>query len=394
MFRKRSIRILGVISLSCAACGSAWAQAPATPTPTLWSFLGIPQAAKHLHETIPNRFGKHPGLEKKPPLKPLAAAENLKSEVPAIKKAAEMKQAEDMKAQKIKAVKYLASIGCGCYNKDGSITDALVGALDDCTEEVRYETVLAILEGAKGGACASCSQKSCCSKSLTKKLSDMAYERDDEGCYLEPSARIREAAVKALCTCCPNRGPQEYLAPIMEPVAPTPAVPGEEVPREGPAVEAPAPLKTTSIPSPARETTIITSKPSFIPRGSLRNASHEISAVAPIVTPEQATIQTYDSLSARIVKAEVAASVVATSGSIRRIDREQGLVEVRLDHGGELPVGHGMEAYHEFTLSGKRFVGKLEVVSCSPGLAHAKPIFGSSLAKFASGDTIRISHQH
>ena len=70
MFRKRSIRILGVISLSCAACGSAWAQAPATPPPTLWSFLGIPQAAKHLHETIPNRFGKHPGLEKKPPVKP------------------------------------------------------------------------------------------------------------------------------------------------------------------------------------------------------------------------------------------------------------------------------------------------------------------------------------
>ena len=58
------------------------------------------------------------------------------------------------------------------------------------------------------------------------------------------------------------------------------------------------------MPRPSRETTIITAKPSFIPRGSLRNASHEISAVAPIVTPEQATVQTYDSLSARIVMLE------------------------------------------------------------------------------------------
>jgi len=49
----------------------------------------------------------------------------LKSKNELIKRAAEIKQLEDMKPQKIKAAQYLASIGCGCYNKDKSITKAL-----------------------------------------------------------------------------------------------------------------------------------------------------------------------------------------------------------------------------------------------------------------------------
>ena len=177
------------------------------PRNTLWSFLGIPQAAQAGHGALFNRKGNHPALEKKPPLKGLADAANLKSDVPAIKKAAEIKKAEDLKPQKIKAVKYLAQIGCGCYDTDGSVTDALVAAMDDCTEEVRLATVEAIAEAASGQCCSHCGATCCCNEKISEQLFKMAYELDDEGCYLEKSTRVRQAAVRALAVCCPGRGP-------------------------------------------------------------------------------------------------------------------------------------------------------------------------------------------
>src|SRR5687767_12439154 len=80
---------------------------PPPPSPTIWSFLGIPQGMYKIHGHLVNRRGNLPKLEKKPPLKALADVANLKSEVPAIKAAAEIKQAEDLKPQKVKAIKYL-----------------------------------------------------------------------------------------------------------------------------------------------------------------------------------------------------------------------------------------------------------------------------------------------
>jgi hypothetical protein len=83
------------------------AQLPPPPPPptTLWSFLGIPQGYRYVRDNAFNRSGNRPGLERKPPLKAIADPSNLKSDNPAIKKAAEIKQAEDQKKQKIKAVK-------------------------------------------------------------------------------------------------------------------------------------------------------------------------------------------------------------------------------------------------------------------------------------------------
>lgn len=189
---------------------------------TIWSFLGIPQGYRKVHGAMFNRRGNFPGLEKKPPLKPIADAANLESDNPLLKNAAKIKQAEDLKKQKIKAVKYLATIGCGCYNKNGEVTEALMAGLNDCTPEVRLATVNAIAEAAQDGACGSCSEKSCCTEELTKKLADLAYERNDEGCWLEPSEEVREAAKQALRICCPGRGPivEEYIDPV-DPVDPT-----------------------------------------------------------------------------------------------------------------------------------------------------------------------------
>jgi hypothetical protein len=233
------IRRLTWLSVALWVSGSAntlWAQLPVTPVPpptTIWSFLGIPQAMRGMRDGMSNKFGNHPALERKPPLKALADPANLKSDVPAIKAAAEIKQAEDLKPQKIKAVKYLAKVGCGCYDKDGKVTAALVAAMDDCTEDVRRAAVEAITEGAQGECCSACNQKSCCNEKVTEQLAKLAYERDDQGCYVEPSERIRQAAIQALRVCCPNTGP---------PAEPTPLGPGEIESSEGPGrIESTAP---------------------------------------------------------------------------------------------------------------------------------------------------------
>ena len=84
----------------------------------------------------------------KPPLLSIADPKNMQSDVPAIKKAAKVKAAEDQAPQKMKALKYLARVGCGCYDKDGEVTAAFL-ALDDCTEEVRFQAAINIMDAAK-----------------------------------------------------------------------------------------------------------------------------------------------------------------------------------------------------------------------------------------------------
>ena len=232
-----NLRVLGSVCLTIVAFAAqdSLAQVPSAPpaSPTVWSSLGIPQGIQKLKGAMINRRGKHPKLEPKAARKALADPANLASDVPVLKKAAEIKIAEDLKPQKIKAIRYLTSIGCGCYDTDGSITEALVAASDDCTEDVRLVTVESIAEAASGKCCANCGLQCCCKEAIVKRLAQMAYERDDTGCYLEPSQRVREAAARALRICCPSSAPVETL--VEEPEAP-PVVPREGAPapkREG-----------------------------------------------------------------------------------------------------------------------------------------------------------------
>lgn len=200
--------------------------------------MGIPQGFQRVRDVLTNRRGNRPGLERRDPLKRIADPENLESENPAIKKAAEVKKAEDMKAQKIKAIKYLAKIGCGCYDKDGEVTAALLAAMDDCTPDVREAAIEAVEDAAGCECCKQCGSKSCCNEEITAKLSEIAYEKDDTGCSLEPNADVRRAAARALCKCCPGGPPmgpieEETADPDTDPDAepipvPEPGVQGEE----------------------------------------------------------------------------------------------------------------------------------------------------------------------
>jgi hypothetical protein len=185
----------------------------AAPPMTLWRFLGIPQGASRLGGAALNRRGNLPGLEPKPPLKALADPANLVSDSKMLKKAGLIKQQEDLKKQKIKALKYLATIGCGCYNrnpKEPTVQEAFIEGLKDCTEEVRYQAAKQLANAAES-KCEYCSKNCCCDANVMQVLSDIAVGRDENGCFNEPSARVREAACEALMAC--RRSVPVYPAP-------------------------------------------------------------------------------------------------------------------------------------------------------------------------------------
>lgn len=257
--------------------------APVAAPQTFWNWMGVP---KNPLAGCINRGGNFPECEKKPALKAIADPANLQSDNPAIKKAAEIKAQEDLAAQKIKALKYLATIGCGgCYE---GVDKAIAAALDDCTEAVRYEAVKTILAASAcgqsdcvkkcvrktktckeamcdcwvgcmkktcatmhlmcgkpgpdgvtlkskcpgygcgaGGQCqpgrCACGDGNCCTSEILNKLSTMAFEKDDRGCWKEPSPRVRAMARQALRACGPNIRPYtEAVMPVPEEVPATP----------------------------------------------------------------------------------------------------------------------------------------------------------------------------
>ena len=187
---------------------------PCCPHQTLWQFLGVTGGVHLLGgiiERIRNRLGSiFPGLESTPPLVAITDPSMAASSNPAEAAAAGAKADEDAAPQKIKAIRYLATLGCaGCYP---GIEDALLESLDDCTEAVRYEAAKALRE-LSGKPCALCKTKSCCSPKVLKKL-DEVVNKMEKGCYKESSARVRREARLAMQGCggtppAPTTTPQE-----------------------------------------------------------------------------------------------------------------------------------------------------------------------------------------
>jgi len=233
------VRLLREICVIMWLCGAMWlVAAPAhgqAPPPTLSSFLGI-------------------GADQQ-------------SSDPAIQAAAKAKAAKHKICKKKAAIQYLA--GMGCSPEHPEVGAALLAAMSDPDEPVRYEAVKAVLQTAaecqspeqkkaarkalgmseslcdakkkcekkicecidvlcgkappkehkhkklkdmfkpqQDPACdpkADCPQGNgrgpCCSPDMRAKLMQLAYGRDEKGCFLEPSARVREVAELALKAC-------------------------------------------------------------------------------------------------------------------------------------------------------------------------------------------------
>ena len=249
----------------------------AGPPPTLPDFLGINQCKQHtaqsfgalsnfVHRLFPMLDTAFPGAEGPPPVQPISSPANLESPSPAVAAAAKIKQEEDQAQQKILALNYLATIGCGgCYPE---VEDAFLAAMGDCTEEVRYAAVKAIKEAA-GQPCTFCKSGACCSPDVRRKLTELSDKSGDDCCLIEPSARIRRLARIALANC-----GHQNLEPTPDIEGPVPtddweALPLSEGPREftaetaeaEPAAFADTPVATTEAPVQAAEPVASTDKP-------------------------------------------------------------------------------------------------------------------------------------
>jgi hypothetical protein len=213
-----------------------------TSTPTLWSFLGIKSDEESTN--------------------------------PAIKAAAKAKAAKHKICKKKAAIKYLAGLGCSAEHPE--VAPALIAAMSDPDEPVRYEAVKAVYQTA--GMCQSRKQAKalskgisfseqcgdlkkkvekefcdtldrlcgkappkvhkhklkdhfkkmigqeeceepwkqdcpkglgpgpCCSDDMRAKLLKVAYGRDDKGCFVESSVRVRDMAERALKACAACNG--------------------------------------------------------------------------------------------------------------------------------------------------------------------------------------------
>ncbi|MCE9527090.1 MAG: hypothetical protein K8R36_13670 [Planctomycetales bacterium] len=430
---------VGLLALSIAV-GPIQAQ-DVKPPATLWTFLGFPPSHT-IKDNFTNRNGNHPGLERKPPRLAIADPKNLKSPVPAIKKAAEVKAQEDLAPQKIKAIKYLASIGCGCYNRDGGITDALLAALDDCTETVRLAAADAIASAGGGDSCENCGQHPCCTKEINERLMKMAYEMDKDGCPIEPSDRVRRAAARALLACPPQdvlKDPIRELPPGEREVPPEPIPPAP-----APALRATAPRTPTPAPPPAelplapaaeetgkedaaledaqthkakieaarkelapkrefraQESSAQEARP--LPKSSRRTAQLGLLQATPVATHRQSELEPPANLpedsetTQRLPPIVDASSMVierpapiVNKGTVEYIDFQQRLVVVRTSSEGQLPVGATVQASHRF-LTGPAVVGQLRVVASEPGTATLQPINGMQVAKVVHGDQVTVS---
>lgn len=333
---------------------------PAAPA-TLWSFMGIPQGMNKVHGALFNRRGGHPFLEKKPPLKSIADPANLAAENPAIKRAAQVKQEEDLKPQKIKAIKYLAKVGCGCYDKDGSISKAMVAAMDDCTEDVRLAAVEAINTAGRGEQCENCKQKSCCNEEVVKKLAEIVYERDEHGCYKEPSERVRKAAEEAMAACCTGRGPLviENATPEPEQGEPRPDVPADVPPPPAQAGQ-----------SELRDARFVSSRRT----AHLHAAAGDRAAALGDSSRDLPNVPR------------------PTSGGLTiLVDVANQQARVVLPGSETLPVGTRLAVYD--ATDGQRLLGELEVQGLQQGSLVVRPAKGLDLASIGPGTIVRRAQQ-
>lgn len=230
---------------------------PQLPHPNLIDFLGLKQIGGFVDKTFREIGRVVGGLFPKlttslaslepPPLPPSLTdpANMAEGAPPTAAAAASVKQQEDAAAQKIQAIKYLATIGCN--NKYPEIEASYLEALNDPTEEVRLAAAVA-LRSSSSGACKTCQASSCCSPAIRAVLDKIANEYDETGCPYEPSSKVRREARLALRKCGGPGPPLELEPPIEGPIPAEEELPVTRVEEPtAPAIAERRPTKTVSL---------------------------------------------------------------------------------------------------------------------------------------------------
>lgn len=369
-------------TVSTAQVGAALPAGMAAPPMTLWRFLGVPQGLSRIGGATLNRRGNLPGLEPKPPLKALADPANLLADNKAIKTAAQIKKEEDLAKQKIKAIKYLAKIGCGCYP---GVKEALMEALEDCTEKVRYEAAKQIGNAAEN-KCETCSKTCCCDAEMMQALWDVANKRDANNCFVEPSERVREAACEALLAC--RRAVPVYPGP---PGGLPPLPPGETIPDRVP----PGETVPDSIPPGANETrgekdtdALLSEIFGISPGKGGRQT--KVSSHVRLSTPVSATTKnSATDLAASFPQVSAEAKRkpgMLLSGRVVAVDYKTSTVDLEFEGKRQPTVGSRFSLHHDYALE-TLHLGEVEVVYLAKqGRAIARPLGKLDMLKVGKGD--------
>lgn len=385
----------------------AFAQAVKGPA-TIWRFLGIPQGVNKVTDALVNRRGNVPRLERKPPLKQIADPENLESDNPAIKAAAQVKRDEDLAKQKIKAIKYLAKIGCGCYDDkyDPGPKKALMESLDDCTEKVRYAAAKAIGRAAEN-KCDCCGQTCCCDEAMEAKLFDVAYGRsEDNCCWKESSDRVREAAKEALCLCCAankDRGGVSQgmegdteVTPETTPNGDTPETTGGSdegaSPDDQPPADDAAPPTAYFYQRRSRKHSRTTREATPV---KLRRGSENVELLPALDSNDDNRHTRLDRVKSTPVSAtrgkqarsQPQGPVGLVEGTIIKLDARSGLVSLSLRSDEKLSAGTRIKVNHQYALE-LTCLGELEVVGHKGSLTMAKPVGSLTLGELSRGDEV------
>ena len=141
------------------------------------------------------------------PVKPPASAGEVAGKLAAQTSPAKIKA-------KVKAIRFLGQQDCLCYPE---VVDALVEALNDCAEEVRYEALLALRNGCTRGFCKACiggklppNYLGCdccaCQDKVLARLSRLLLDRNVNGTLKECSKRVRKLAAQMIQECIKARG--------------------------------------------------------------------------------------------------------------------------------------------------------------------------------------------
>jgi hypothetical protein len=231
----------------------------------------------------------------------------------------------------------------------------------------------------------------------------MAYQRDEHGCYVEPSQRVRQAAAQALAICCPNTGPVA-VETIEAPKPVEEGTNGELIPPvdeegsegEGSSTEGDDGETAANLPPVVNSRLLLAlpSEPAALPYPQA--APEDTSSSMPPI-PELPVTQSAAPVAAPVV-APVVAPLVDAAAAVRGVivatQPERQLAHVHfVDRGHKVPVGTRLFVSRQ-TEGGRQLIGQVEVEQSFDGASHVRAIGTTMIHQLQSGDMVELPGSH